>query len=111
MKTTIEDLDVYDSQETVSVSTNSEFRKWVSQFHDNDEDIDEAVDRCRSVSVIDMINDTGDTWKYFTGQSKTTIHERVEWIKSNSDNLDIIDIVNEYLRAHCSEYDFDHTEE
>jgi hypothetical protein len=113
MSITIDDLNVYDSQETVSIGTDSEFREWISQFYDNDEEIDEAIDRCRTISVIDMINGVGDSWKYFTGQCETTIYERVEWIESNSDNpnINVMDIVNEYLRAHCPEYDFNHVED
>lgn len=107
---TIEDLNIYDSQETVSIGIDSDFREWVSQFYDNDEEIDEAVSRCRTVSVVDMINGVGDSWKYFTGQSETTIYERVEWIRSNSENpnINVMDIINEYLRAHCPEFDFDY---
>lgn len=110
---TIEDLNVYDSQETVSIGTEEEFKEWVSQFYETDEETDEAVSRCRTVSVIDMINGVGDSWKYFTGQSETTIYERVEWIDSNSDNPNIpniMELVFGYIKKHCPEYDFNSEE-
>ena len=110
VETTIYDLNVYDTQETVCIGTDDEFREWVSQFYENDEEIDDAVGRGRIVTVVDMINGVGDSWKYFTGQTETTIYNRVEWIESNSDNPNIpniMDLVFGYIKEHCPEYDFE----
>jgi len=105
----IDDLHIYDSQETVSIGRDEEFVEWLKQFYDNDDEIQEALDKDRVVSIIDMINGVGNSYKYTTGD----IYERVEWIR---DNLEFnmrttMFVVEEYLRKYCPEYEFGEDEE
>jgi hypothetical protein len=101
----IDVLNVYDGGETVAIGTDEQAIEWLKNVIDewDDEILVSELENYRKVSLIDVINGNGDSYKYIDGD----ISERIEWIEGVLDyeQRTTIFVINEYLEKHCPEYE------